>query len=158
MGRAGVPQNNIPLHRMVFPVGTPDCAPRIAPSSTVTWSAMPTCPAMTTLSAMTALPEIPVCAAMTTFFPTSTLCPMWPYRCAESQLGILMNKGAGMHAELLLRPVNDVCRRTRKCQLRLFAYDDRFVPACSGKLAGDHYRCRTSKCGGQVLLVVDKDQ
>src|SRR3954463_3106899 len=73
IGRAGVPQNKMPFPRIVLFDGTPHCAPRMAPSSIVTWSAIPTWPATITFCSMTALPEIPVCAAMTTFFPTRTL-------------------------------------------------------------------------------------
>src|SRR5581483_7141389 len=73
VSRASVPQNTTPLPRITFLLGIPLCAPRIAPFSIRTWSAMPTCPPITTPSSITALPEIPVCAAMTTSRPTCTL-------------------------------------------------------------------------------------
>src|SRR6266536_5816297 len=44
IGRAGVPQKRTPFPRTTFLLGMPHCAPRIAPCSTRTWSAIPTCP------------------------------------------------------------------------------------------------------------------
>src|SRR5579883_1663512 len=64
MGRAGVPQKTIPFPRMILLLGTPLCAPRMAPDWTRTWSAMPTWPPMMTSFSITELPETPVGAAI----------------------------------------------------------------------------------------------
>src|ERR1700733_14641281 len=72
-GLAGVPQTVCP-RRIVFPDGTPACAPIIASSSNVQCGAMPTCPPISTCAPMVQLPEIPTCAATTEFLPIRTLC------------------------------------------------------------------------------------
>src|SRR5579883_1928672 len=64
MGRAGVPQKTIPFPRMILLLGTPLCAPRMAPDWTRTWSAMPTWPPMMTSFSITERPEPPVVADM----------------------------------------------------------------------------------------------
>src|SRR3984957_8729513 len=74
IGRAGVPQTTCPPPRIVLPVGIPACAPMIAPLSSVQWSAIPTCPPITTFSPISVLPEMPTCAATTELRPILTLC------------------------------------------------------------------------------------
>src|SRR5580698_7595094 len=75
-GRAGLPQNTSPGPRIFFPLKTPAPPPRITPAPTVACSPIPTCPPKIASSSTTLDPEIPVCAAMITFFPIRQLCPI----------------------------------------------------------------------------------
>src|SRR5579864_608734 len=76
ISRAGVPQTVWPA-RMVLPVGIPACAPAITPSSNVQWSAIPTCPRLSSFTPSPMRVSSSEPRSMVAFAPISTSSPIW---------------------------------------------------------------------------------